>query len=43
MPGGTIVYCRRDKAFGKLKSGKYGEGDFEEVEPTTAKPKGAKK
>jgi len=43
MPDGTIVHCRRDKAFSKLKSDKYGEGNFEEVEPTTDKPKGAKK
>ncbi|MBA7541329.1 hypothetical protein ES705_33640 [subsurface metagenome] len=39
MPDGRIIKCTYEKALKKLRSGKYGKGDFEEID----KDKGEKK
>ncbi|GAI71133.1 unnamed protein product [marine sediment metagenome] len=31
MPDGRVIYCTYEKAWRKLRSGKYGDGKFEEV------------
>ncbi len=37
MPNGKMIHCTYEKAIRKLRSGKYGEGDFEEEESTREK------
>jgi len=39
MPDGRKIHCIYEKALKKLRSGKYGEGNFEEID----KDKGEKK
>ena len=36
MPDGRIIHCTYEKALKKLRSGKYGQGDFEEIKPIKA-------
>jgi len=31
MPDGRMIHCTYEKALKKLKSGRYGEGNFEEI------------